>query len=1008
MTPVQPPPTGPALAAIKNQRKLSALAGTLAFFLLLLGVAFVQYERHECESNIGDRIEFYAKLLEHQTSADIALVEATVEFAGEQAANHAYPGRTKLIGLLGDALRGRPQLRSLSVLNASGRVLASSAPANVGVQVDLGLLGPLPEAGAKSLPGRLLNGRDLSSLQPGDAGDAGDAGASGWQVLPLLHRLPTSAGEALWLVAMINVDYFSTQYSRLLNDDQIRVALLDYSGQLLAVSSEADLATSSSLSQLPVFKSFLPKQESGRYVGSGIDGRQAFTAFRTTRQWPMLVLVGQSYDLAMNDFRQVARWTATGVASGWMLILAVSLFITRGMRSDAAINDQLHQAHLAVYASEARLRVTLESSLDGVLSIDENGCIQAFNPAAEEIFGYASVDIIGKPMDQFLVPSQLRHDHKDGIRQYIQSHTGPVLKRRNRRMETTALRADGSIFPIELTIVSASDQGHIFFTATVRDITEKKRIEAEKASLLSRYQKLAADLEWQKMALDQHAIVNIVDDNDNIIYANDKLLEVAGFAREEMLGHKFYEFHHYLSPELYAERRACYASGKTWHGELPKRRRDGSIYWVANTSVPVPGEDGHPRQWIDIQTDISALRKAEMALQEARAREMEIGNRIQQSLLSARPAQDISGIWLSCYNQASKGVDGDFVDVIRIGDHCIDILVGDVMGKGVPAALMGAGTKLQFSRSIAELLTQGQSSGQLPQPCDIVASVHRTMTPHLQALEAFVTLVYLRIDTLRDRVTWVGCGHEETMITRAGQASPELLANQHPPLGVLDSDSFMQDDAPLAAGDALFLCSDGLTDAVRADGERVGRELLNQTLQQLLREQQAPAAVLHSLRRDILADKVQINDDITMVMVMRKAEQASPTRCELAVNMNSLRTVREFVVTRALEAGMSEPEAAMFEVASVEVFTNIVRHAKGLLPDAPVELIVRGSAQEFVLDIVLLGEAFTPPENTIIPDLDTFPEGGFGLTIIRNACDRVEYLHHQGVNTVRMTRAIRS
>jgi len=62
--------------------------------------------------------------------------------------------------------------------------------------------------------------------------------------------------------------------------------------------------------------------------------------------------------------------------------------------------------------------------------------------------------------------------------------------------------------------------------------------------------------------------------------------------------------------------------------------------------------------------------------------------------------------------------------------------------------------------------------------------------------------------------------------------------------------------------------------------------------------------------------------------------------------------------------------------------------------------------QELVFDIIHLGEAFTPPAETVEPDLSTFPEGGFGMTIIRSACSRVEFLHHEGVNTVRMTRTI--
>jgi anti-sigma regulatory factor (Ser/Thr protein kinase) len=122
--------------------------------------------------------------------------------------------------------------------------------------------------------------------------------------------------------------------------------------------------------------------------------------------------------------------------------------------------------------------------------------------------------------------------------------------------------------------------------------------------------------------------------------------------------------------------------------------------------------------------------------------------------------------------------------------------------------------------------------------------------------------------------------------------------------------------------------------------------------------------------------------------------------------MKSIRPFREFVTHQALQNGMSEADTAMFEVASVEVFTNIVRHAKGLMAGAPVEMLTSCVRHEFVLDVSYLGEAYTPPEELCETNFDVFPEGGFGLTIIRSACDRVEYLHHKGVNTVRMIRYI--
>ena len=452
----------------------------------------------------------------------------------------------------------------------------------------------------------------------------------------------------------------------------------------------------------------------------------------------------------------------------------------------------------------------------------------------------------------------------------------------------------------------------------------------------------------------------------------------------------------------------------------PGRHRVGIVAWahhlqVFQTAVGV-GECQHhvfagraPQHvcrgaiFCRVMAQIAQLRQAELALEAARRRELETGNQIQQALLAGHPTHITPDLWMSFYNQASQGIDGDFVDVIQIGEHCTDIIAGDVMGKGVPAALMGAATKLQFSRSIAELLAHGGGLMEPPQPSAIMASVHRAMTPHLQQLDSFVTLSYVCIDTRRNLMTWVGCGHKEPLLV-GQRGRTQLPGNQHPPLGVLDSDEFTQDQAALAPGETVFLCSDGLTDAIRPDGGRVGRERVNHCMQQLLSGGASPAAALHSLRKQLLHPAIKVVDDVTLVLVARPDASIAQARLELPISLDSIRSMREFVSEQIRHAKLPEQEADLFLLACVEVFTNIVRHGQGLLADAPLELVTQQLADEFVIKLIHLGQAFTPPPEVPDTGFDSFPEGGFGLAIIRNACDRVAYLHQDGVNTVRLGR----
>ena len=972
---------------------LYAAGGALCAVILILALAFIQFERSEARSHKQVHLQQLVKALESQTSAHMGVVEAMLLAMGNSdrdLIDPTAPGRIDS-GVVG-AMRGYPQLRSVSVLDAQGRVVASTTADNVGITLDLKILGDLPAGPAKATLGPMLGGRDLVDIRRRVPGTPQS------NVLPMLVRLNPPSGQRLTLLALVNADFFSLEYESTVDDPLVRASLTDRQGGLLVASSNVRHRIDLSLSHLRVFTEFLPQRDWGSYRGPGVDEQYVITAFAALPKWPMVLLVETSYGDAMAEVMGIEKWTMVVVLALWLTVAVLILVTSLSLKRHAQISRRLNQE---VYTSEARSNAVLESAVDAVITIDASGRILAFNPAAEKMFGRRKVDCLGRPMDALLVPSSLQQAHHEGMERYLASRDGPALGRLNRRIETVAMHASGDLFPVELSIVSVEVDGALFFTANIRDISEAQKAKQEIADLLGKYHAVASDLEQQKMALDEHAIVSIVDADEIIIYANQKLVDISGYPKEELLGRKHYEFRHPLGAVVYADLRHKLATAKIWHGELLMRRRDGGAYWVSSTTVPVLDDHGCVRQFITIQTDISELRHAEIALKEARDRELDIGNRIQQSLLAAAPGQQLPGLWLTHFNQASKGIDGDFVDVIALGNRCVDIIVGDVMGKGVPAALLGAATKLQFSRSLAELL----ASTPRPQPRAIVSAVHQAMTPHLQALDAFVTLAYVRIDLERNLVTWVGCGHEETLLIH-GSGESTLLPNQHPPLGILDSSEYAENVMALAPDDVLFLCSDGLTDAVGADGERLGRDIVNQTLRRLVRDHPTPAAALHCLRRELLASTVQLNDDVTMALIMQPLAGSTDARCELPIDLQSINALRRFVAAQALNAGLSAQDAAMFELAGVEVFTNIVRHAKGLLTSAPLELVTHCTAHELVLEVIHLGEAFTPPAEVIEPDLYAFPEGGFGMTIIRSACSRVDFLHHDGVNTVRMTRLI--
>jgi diguanylate cyclase (GGDEF)-like protein/PAS domain S-box-containing protein len=134
------------------------------------------------------------------------------------------------------------------------------------------------------------------------------------------------------------------------------------------------------------------------------------------------------------------------------------------------------QAEEALRESEARARAVVESALDAIVTIDRQGRVLEFNPAAERIFGYTREEALGQEMASLIIPPHLRGAHRRGLARYLLTGEARVL---GRRIEVVAVRKDGSHFPVELAITPITLQGLPAFTAHLRDISERKRQEAE-------------------------------------------------------------------------------------------------------------------------------------------------------------------------------------------------------------------------------------------------------------------------------------------------------------------------------------------------------------------------------------------------------------------------------------------------------------------------------------------------------------------------------------------------
>lgn len=251
---------------------------------------------------------------------------------------------------------------------------------------------------------------------------------------------------------------------------------------------------------------------------------------------------------------------------------------------------------------------------------------------------------------------------------------------------------------------------------------------------------------------------------------------------------------------------------------------------------------------------------------EQQGQELEKARDIQEGLLPKKIPQvkglEVAGAW-----QPARVVGGDYYDVLKFSDSKLGICIGDVVGKGITAALLMANLQASF-RAFAE---EGVSPGAL------CGKLHGVISNNV-ASEKFVTFCYCTIDAAENRLTYASAGHCPPLLLRA---SGEVIALKEggTPLGILPGKEYPGREYPgkeyrdtevqLKAGDRLILYTDGLTEAMNAQGQEFGEP----RLARLGRQNRALSAteLLEVIRKEVSSySGGSFQDDFTLVVVVVK------------------------------------------------------------------------------------------------------------------------------------------
>ena len=239
--------------------------------------------------------------------------------------------------------------------------------------------------------------------------------------------------------------------------------------------------------------------------------------------------VGLQGSSLLSTQRRVASELDQRVAQRTAELAATNEELRKEIAERKSVEERLRQEETELKRSEAYKAAILDSSLDCIVAMDHEGCITEFNPAAERTFGYNRKNVVGKHLADVLIPPSLREKHRAGFARHLATGESRVL---GRRIEMSALCADGREIPVEIAITRIQQEGPPSFTGYLRDITERKRNED---ALLETHAELARSEERWRSIFENSAIgVALTDLNGRFIAANPVFQKMLGYTEEEL------------------------------------------------------------------------------------------------------------------------------------------------------------------------------------------------------------------------------------------------------------------------------------------------------------------------------------------------------------------------------------------------------------------------------------------------------------------------------------------
>jgi len=375
--------------------------------------------------------------------------------------------------------------------------------------------------------------------------------------------------------------------------------------------------------------------------------------------------------------------------------------------------------------------------------------------------------------------------------------------------------------------------------------------------------------------------------------------------------------------------------------------------------------------------------------------------------LTGEGNQDFS---LEAVSVPAQEVGGDLYDYFLLPGRRLAVLVGDVSGKGVGAALFMARVVSEF-RYLSRLLVE---------PRAVMNRLNNSLAQGAQH-GMFVTAVYWLVDLEQGLVSYTNCGHVPTLWHRARRSGVELVDSRSgPPLGIVEGYDYRAAHLEMEPGDSLLMLTDGVIEAWgRKDPARSYDRLIK-----LLRSSQPGRPTLNKILEELAAnlEGAEAKDDLTLLELTwtglsKSKEKEEPgadpilngsdtVELDTSLRPRMMRVVRDVADRVGRLAGMSREDANAFKLAVDEACTNVLRHAYGGDVTRRLRLSFHLSSRELAVELHDFGLGFDP-ESLPPPDIENLRPGGLGVYLIKSVMDTISYVHSETEgNTLKLTKRL--